>query len=87
MGAKSKTIGFIVLLYSLVCFLINFNIWQPALIGSIHILWNPLSVLLTDKIIGGIPLIGGLLGGVLNYIFALSYSGFLGIVGLILLLH
>lgn len=89
MGAKAKGIGLLLVFAAIVCFLVNFHLWTPWLVGGLQWLWNPLS-LLTPRIIGAIgsiPLLGNGLVAVWNYLFALAWSFMLLIIGVLCLLH
>ncbi len=89
LGAKLKAVGAVLMLYGVVCLLVNFHLWSPPFIGGFYVLWNPVDALWSGHILGdlgGIPLIGDYARQGLSYLLALAYSFAVGVVALICLL-
>jgi hypothetical protein len=85
-----EKIGGLLIGTAIVCFAVNFNILGalnlPSFISSffnLQWLWNPLSNF-TPMVTGGVPIIGGTLGAMLNYVWAVIYSGILLVLGVVL---
>jgi hypothetical protein len=89
MSIKSKAIGLLFGFSSVVCFTVNFHIFNPWLIGSITWLWNPL-ILFAPKIVDAIPnipFVSAYVGEVVTYLLASLWSIILLAIGIAALRH
>lgn len=71
-----KVAGVLLIVYAVVCFMVNFGLWHPLVVGDIVTLWNPLRL-----VTPAIPI----LEDVLNVVFAVIWSFAMFLIGLILL--
>ena len=70
-----KIAGVLLIVYAVFCFMVNFGLWHPFVIGDIAALWNPLRL-----VTPAIPI----LEDVLNVVFAVIWSLAMFIIGKIL---